>query len=70
MYRGVWRCMEVGGGQWDSRRWMEVGGGGNMSVGDKPVNFTWFWSVQQKSFQFATVASPDSLQCSGKFATL
>ena len=59
--------MEVNG---DSRRWMEVVGGGRMSAGANTVNFTWFWSVQQKKFQFATVASPDLLQCSGKFATL
>ena len=69
MYRGVWRCMEVGGGQWDSRRWMEVGGGGNMSVVISRSILPGF-GPSDKNFQFATVASPDLLQCSGKFATL
>ncbi len=47
MYGGVWRWVEVNG---DSRRRKEVIGGEWRSAVAKTVNFTWFWSVQQKIF--------------------
>ena len=47
VYRGVLRWVDVNG---DSRRCMEVYGGGRLSAVAKTVNFTWFWSVQQKVF--------------------